>query len=257
MVSTRSTSRTLRTGLSLCCFALLLGCKSRDNVGSENVNPDVIYQIYEVRYDAQTDTNWYFARFRVGGGSGTNLVLNPPSSVSANGQAMTQGEGTFLTALGGVLPGAYYHARKPGFVPSHEFEYRTANGAVLKNAISINPIAFPNEMPNTISRSKSFSVRFNGPPLRGSEKVTLDLTTTAPPGDTRKNPVYVLHATTRTINETEVTLPADQLSLLLDGPGTLRLSRTLEQTPTATAAKAGGEISSIYQTKTVPVTLVP
>jgi len=83
----------------------LSSCKSNEIGNSKDVNPDAIYQEYQV-WAAEGDKEAAFtALFRFGGDAGTTLVLNGNSHVNFDGK--------LLKADSSYTMGAYYRAHLP------------------------------------------------------------------------------------------------------------------------------------------------
>lgn len=183
------------------------------------------------------------------GAGGTNLILTPPSSVTADGQPMTEQNGAVLSD---TLPGRSYAHTTAGFQQQTEVKFITRTGKIHTNTLRLEKADFAADQPAQWNRARGVTVTFVGPPLTAGETVLLSLTSDATPTD-RQQVNATAHSTK--VGATSVTLTTSDLAPLPNGSGTATLTRTrtaaLQQgTPT------GGELVSNYFSKTIAVKLV-
>lgn len=243
-----------RRGLPLVVLTLAtVGCmKSCDNVESKYVDSQGMHQSYAATYYADSDSVQLFARLRVGGESGTNVVLNPPMEIRGDGQPLAAKDGSLLD---GTLPGKCYERTVRGFHQDHEFAFTGTGGKTYENRTRIERADFTPEQPTAIRRSADFTVRFVGPPLRAGENVQLHLdaegegTANPPEGKTAS-----VRATSSRAGADTVTLSAGELNRLVGARGRMRLQRTWQQ-PLQQGGEPGGTVEATYYSKSLAVRL--
>ncbi len=236
-------------------LAGLAGC-STQNVGVGHVKTDAIYQTYQVTYDAGADTSHAYARFRVGGGTGTNVDLAGRAAVTCNKQPLREG-------LFGVL-GRYYEQTTQGFAGDYEFVFTDAEGKTFVNAVRAERIGFDAQTPATLSRGRAHTLTFDGPPVRAGDTVALHIEQVAGPGagknaaaqDPFGGPAApgLVQVLAKAAGATTVELRREDLAALRDGPARVRWARTTDpglQAPTP----AGGGIAASYLSAYRAVTL--
>lgn len=245
----------LRLGAVLLALVWLPGC-SIDNVSSNDVKPGVIYQIYSITHDAETASTHAYARFRVGGATGTNVILTANAAVTCDHLPLRQ------TNFFGVC----YGQALQGFEGDHEFVYRDADGKTYRNAVHLEGLDFDAATPARLRRSQNHTVAFAGPPLRAGEMVVLNVLQTPtngaaqppaeadPAADPTKKGRFSASGQTRTVGATAVELTAAELRSLRDGPAMLQWTRVYNGS-LAEATPTGGAITGSYVSTRRPVTL--
>jgi len=144
-------------GLFFLSGMFLTSCAVED---SADVNQDKIYTDYEVFYNSNTDKTTVLARFRFGGATGTLLQLNDPAKVTFNGEEL---------AWNAILSG---HSKEySGQVNGGSFVYTNIDGGSFENsAPTYDPIQFPSTL-NTLSKSESFDLKWDGDALKANQRV--------------------------------------------------------------------------------------
>lgn len=243
-----------RRGLPLLVFTLAtVGCmKSCDNVESKYVDSQGMHQYYAATYNAESDSVELFARLRVGGESGTNVVLNPPMELSGDGQPLAAKDGMLLA---GTLPGKFYQRTVGGFHQDHEFVFTGTGGKTYQNRTRIERADFTPDQPTDLRRSSAYTVRFVGPVLRAGEVVHLRVdaegegTANPPEGKTA-----TVTATSSRAGADTVTLSASDLTRLVGTRGRMQLQRTWSQ-PLQQGGEPGGTVEATYHSKWLAVRL--
>jgi hypothetical protein len=128
--------------LPVIAILLITSCASNETSDSKNVKQSEIYQTY--RIDWSNGSGSATASFRFGGENGTTLRLNDPSSVTYNGQKLT--EGKFL------FGGAFYEGDQANYSAKHVFRFTDSDGKIYENTFEFEPIEFKNS-PKTVSRT--------------------------------------------------------------------------------------------------------
>lgn len=147
----------------LLAASLLSGChKSIDLTNSDKVNQNHIFQLYQVKYDANEGNLTTKAVFHIDHRSGNQLRLTEPSKVTVNGQEMElneQGE---------------YVWNNPKHLQITPFEYVNNNKQLFKNSVITNTIAF-NQENITLNKNKTTQVTVKAEPFEESESVSCTL----------------------------------------------------------------------------------
>jgi len=206
-------------------LAIILGCKREK---SETVDPDNVQQEIWHIYDSDNNDTYFGIRFydytwyrRV--------ILNPPSSITLNGNKMIFNEGI-----------AYYEANYDNEqVTSGQFIYTDAWNRVYKNTTEIeNSIQLP--AIDTIYRSKDNVITWIGDPCAGSkEKITLHVGIILP----------LYSVSTNVAGATSITLKQGDLGADL-GSGLTRIRIDRETSGgLQEATKSGGVMTRKYKSK--------
>lgn len=238
------------------------GC-STQNVEVGNVKSAAIYQIYRATYDADQDTTVVYARFRVGGWTGTNVDLAGRGSVACNDRLLHDG------VLFGAL-GKYYEGSVPGFPGRYEFVFTDPEGKKFKSAVQLERIGVAAATPERLSRGRDHTLRFDGPPLKPGETITLEIDQRPAGGGPNPTPndpfadprppdggpgkLPLVRVTTKTAGATELVVRRDDLAAVKNGPARLQWVRIADASPQA-AFPAGGSITATYLSKKRNVTL--
>ena len=150
--------------IGLLAAALLSGChKSVTLTDSDKVDQNHIFQLYQVKYDANDGNLTTKAVFHIDHRSGNQLRLTEPSKVTVNGQEMElneQGE---------------YVWNSPKHLQITPFEYVNNNKQLFKNSVITNTIAF-NQENITLNKNKTTQVTVKAEPFEESESVSCTLT---------------------------------------------------------------------------------
>ena len=150
--------------IGLLAAALLSGChKSVTLTDSDKVDQNHIFQLYQVKYDANDGNLTTKAVFHIDHRSGNQLRLTEPSKVTVNGQEMElneQGE---------------YVWNSPKHLQITPFEYVNNNKPLFKNSVITNTIAF-NQENITLNKNKTTQVTVKAEPFEESESVSCTLT---------------------------------------------------------------------------------
>jgi len=209
-------------------FALSLGLilSSCNSETSDNVNQDRIYTIYELFYNANQDKTYARATFRFSNEVGTLLELSDPSMVSFNGDELT-----FNSVL------AYYEREYAGFVESGTFEWTDTEENVYQNTVEVHTIDYSGTI-DTIDRSSSYELAWEGDPLAEDELVTVTINGENE-GDAR---VF----TTNDIGSSSIILSKNLLGQVGQGPGTIFMDRSYSP-ELLDATGAGGRRTGRYR----------
>lgn len=250
--------RSARCFLAALLPVCLAGC-STDTTRIDHVKTEAIHQIYAVTWNAAKDRTDAYARFRVGGSSGTNLELTDRASVVWNRQP--------LAAMSFL--GKCYGLTSPGFTAEHTFVFTDADGRTFTNPVRLERIDLDRAMPAKLSRGVPHTLRFAGAPVGDGETVTLTITPErdlaalrkqlddlpADPQDQLQRPgrtAATLHAKTVGATGIEVT-PAD-LQGLANGAASVRWVRSVRR-DLQQATPAGGSLTAMALSNEAAITL--
>jgi hypothetical protein len=228
-----------RSVFALCGLILALGACSSNEIGnSRDVAPETVYQQYHIRYNESDAKVELRAQFRFGGSNGTTLVLNSPSGISLDGQAIKVDSSDY--------GGAFYNVDRPAsqFVGSHHFVFTDINGKKYDNGFSFLPAKLAS-VPTTASRQQPLTLVFDGSSLQPGDRIDVSSSAT-------DSTFSISHEVVA--NQYQVEIPAAQLArqkgekLMLD----ISVERNI---PLQQLTKEGGEMEYRQQLKTVKLKL--
>ena len=226
----------LRLFLVLSLALLCLGME--DNQGcvasesSEAVDQDRNHTSYWLYNDAEGDTTYGRAQFRLGNGLGTPLLLADGASVAFEGR---------LLGFDAVLD--WYDAPRAGFFDGGDFVYMDLDGDTFVNtAPPLAPVEVPVDFPATVRRDgSSLEVAWEGAPLAVGESLAAIVAHDP-------NRFVFRRWETRLPGATSIVLTGDALRDLPTGATVLTLRRWWESAP-AEAPGAGGVIRTTYSSR--------
>ena len=150
--------------IGLLAAALLSGChKSVTLTDSDKVKQNHIFQLYQVKYDAESGEMTAKAVFRLDHRSGEQLRLTDPSQVTANGKVLDIND-----------KGEYVHSSRK-HQQTTSFVYTNNDKQQFKNSVITNTIAFSQEN-ITLSKDKVSRVAIKAEPFEENESVSCSLT---------------------------------------------------------------------------------
>ncbi len=213
---------------------LLASCKSNEIGNSKDVNPDAIYQEYNVSAIEGESEATFTAQFRFGGVNGTTLVLNDKSQVSFDGKALT------VDSSGGM--GAYYQTKLPmaSAAGKHNCTFTDGNEKNYTNTCSLLPFTLTTIFTKPIAQG-NLELNFSG--LQDNDEINISIS------DTSYLSRYHDMDTTVKISGGKVVIAARQINKLAPGPITIDVSKE-ENTNLKEATKEGGAIMYRYQLRT-------
>ena len=228
---------------------LSAGCfKSADNVGSDKVDESVVHQSWHLSYnDGPGAHTVVFARFRVGGSGGTNLILTPPSRATAAGRELDPQDGYFLD----TLPGRHYGCNLDGFQQQVEVKYHTRGGQIYANTLRLKRSDFEPDQLATWRRGLNVTVPFVGPPLADGEAITLRVSADQIRPNSKGQPAMIRESKE---GAKAVTVKASDLAPLANGSGSAQFIRTTSK-PLQNGTPTGGTQVTTYMSKPLPLKL--
>ena len=150
--------------IGLLAVILLSGChKGVTLTDSDKVNQNYIFQLYQVKYDAESGEMTAKAVFRLDHRSGEQLRLTSPSQVTANGKVLD------LNDQGEYVYSAEKHQQTTSYV------YTNNDQQQFKNSVITNTIAFSQEN-ITLHKDKVTRVAIKAEPFEENESVSCTLT---------------------------------------------------------------------------------
>ena len=206
------------------------GCLSTDTTPSNKVDQGEVHQWYDLSYADETGTLTSGATFRIGGGSGTTVSLQSPSSVKFDDHGMKEG---------GFLGTSYTTDNKQPFTPVHQFVYVDGNGKTYNNTATITPVTIA-DYPAIVSKAQGLTVKFSGKSLGAKERVSLTVETS--------NPYSVEVTSVSDANAISITMSPELAKSLIKGNGTLYLTRSSTADLQSGTSK-GGTIYTEFSTK--------
>lgn len=218
---------------------LALACTSNEIGNSKDVAPETVYQQYHIRYNESVGNVELRAQFRFGGINGTTLVLNSPSGIQLDGQAIKVDSSKF--------GGAFYELSQPSsqFVGNHRFVFTDIKGKKYENGFAFLPVKLTS-MPGSASKQQNLTLSFDGSTLKPGDRIEVSSSAT-------DSTFSITHEVVG--NQYNVQIPAAQLArqkgekLMLD----IHVERSI---PLQQLTNEGGEMEYRQQLKTVKLKLV-
>ena len=151
---------------SVCAFALFSACTSNEIGESKDVSQDKIYQSYSISQHGDTRDVEISCQFRFAGSNGTTLVLNNPSKIVFDNEA--------LKVDSSDVSGAYYSTSKPadGFLGTHHFEFTDINNKKWENNFTFSNFSLINA-PATASKTAPLLIPFDAGTLSPGDHLEL------------------------------------------------------------------------------------
>jgi len=218
---------------------ILASCKSNEIGNSKDVNPDAIYQEYNVSATEGDNSADFTAQFRFGGKNGTTLVLNDKSNVALDGKELA------VDSSGAM--GAYYRAYlpMPAAAGEHVWKFTDGNDKSYSNKFTMQPFSMINQF-NAPLPASNLELQFKG--LSDNDEINIMIS------DTSSMQRYSDIDTTIKINSGKAIIPAGQMKKLAPGPITFEISKE-DNISLGSATREGGVIMYRYQLKTRKATL--
>ncbi|MEM1416292.1 MAG: hypothetical protein AAGH15_15395 [Myxococcota bacterium] len=232
---TQTNARGLRVLLIAVLATLCLGMEDNDGcVASESsdaVNQSRIHTSYWLYVDAESDTTFGRAQFRLGNPLGTPLLLSEGARVSFAGREL---------GFDAVLD--WYDAPRSG-VLAGAFTYTDLDGTTFVNAApSPAPVEVPAGFPRVVARDgASLEVAWEGLPLQAGESMAAVAAHGA-------NRLLFKRWETRLAGATSIVLSGDELRDLPTGETVLVLRRWWE-TESIDGTDAGGVLRTTYSSR--------
>jgi hypothetical protein len=202
---------------------LFVACKRED--GSP-IGNDLIYTDYLLFYDENTNRTYANTGFKEGTSTGQGILLVGESKVSFNDEELV-----FQGKKG------YYELAINGFVTSGTFNWKAPDGKDFINDVNIHELKMA-AIPDSLLRTENHELKMDGAPLEENESLSVTIDGEGPLGD------FIFTTTEKGSNR--VILNKDQLSIMPEGPVTMRFTRNY-RTPISQATKAGGVVYGIYR----------
>jgi len=200
---------------------VFVSCERED---SDSVKQDKIYTSYILEYNTDNDLTYARANFQFSNATGTKLELVAPAKVLVNDEKMNF-EQTF----------AYYEKTFSGVKNSLSFEYIDVDENLFNNTVKILPSIEFSNLPDTLSRSNSFQLEWNGDPVKSGEVVTVTIN-----GSGEQDGLVFTQAS---VGETSIVLPANQLEKLGLENSTFYIRRSKDKEADEVTSAGGKNIS--------------
>ena len=206
-----------------------------------SVNQDNIYQIYDARYNA--DSNWTYARatFRLNNANGSYITLTGATSgVTFNGNSMTE------ISIFGVV---YYQYGVGGFQNPYQYVYTDANSNTFSNSTSLSSMAISFQSPPTVVMQSSGTTFNFTSSVNSGERVTLNIYNAS-------NDSLVLPRVNQTNGSNSFSITSNDLSPLTTGNYYAQLLRQ-DQIGLSQQNSVGGVMNRTYVSTKAAFTLTP
>lgn len=150
--------------------ALFSSACSMDTVTSNKVQPAAIYQNYSLSYSEDTNVTYLDTTFRVGGPTGTTVLLVSPSRLLINGQEAQPSE----------FFGTHYETRLAGYQPSLAVAWYDQSGKAYPNTFTLQPIHFARSPNPNVYLNTGYSVPVIIPDFSAQDQVSASINETDP-----------------------------------------------------------------------------
>lgn len=219
--------RLIHTALAVSLF-FLFACNNAEIGNSGDVNPDAVYMDYRVAGYNDEEEVTVVLQFKYAGPFGTTLVLEPPSQVLFDGEALAVDSSRFS--------GAYYEIRLPleSFKGSHHISYTDLSGKKYEENFEFPFFHTVDSLPRTI-QPVDFEFRIAGLAEEDSLHVVLTDTAWASRGiDTFQR-----------VGKGQLVIAGGQLSALSRGPVHLEMVCN-KDLPLQQTTREGGKLQLTY-----------
>lgn len=208
-----------------------MSCTSNEIGNSRDVNTEAIYFDYAITGEEDDANITCRLQYRMGGPSGTTLVINEPGKVELDGKRVPLDSSKFA--------GAYYEVQQPvaGFAGSHSISFTDVNKEEYKENFTFTPFRLLTELPETLGRN-DLVLELEG--VGRNEQVRLTLTDTAFTG----NGIHRVDS----VNSGKLIVTTQELAALANGPITLILEKEAEL-PLKNATAEGGRLLLRFSVK--------
>lgn len=207
--------------LLLAVILIIFSCKRED---SDTVDQDKVFTQYILEYNSNQDVTYARAHFQFSNATGTKLELVSPAEVEADGDAMP-----FKQAF------AYYEKDYVGVKSNVDFSYTDTEENNFNNSVEmISNIDFPIGI-DTLSRTSSFELSWNGDAVQEGEVVTVTI------NGSGENDALVFTQTG--VGATSVMLTQNKLNGLGLENATFHIKRVKNKTATDVTSASGRNIA--------------
>lgn len=156
------------TGIFLTLFVItvLSACSSNEIGESKDVSQDKIYQSYSIEQNGNNNEVTITCQFRFAGKNGTTLVLNNPSKIVFDNEA--------LKVDSNSTAGAYYAINKSadGFLGNHSFVFTDVNNKKFENNLVFDNFSLVNEVAGA-TKNIPLEIHFDAGKLSTGDHVEL------------------------------------------------------------------------------------
>jgi hypothetical protein len=206
-------------------------CNSNEIGGSKDVNPESIYFDYKITGEEGKDDITVMLQYRFAGANGTTLVLDEPSKVELDGQA--------IRVDSSRMTGAYYEVLKPlkEFTGKHSIVFTDLDKKQYKEEFSFQPITLRAKLPESIKRD-DLIFELDGLEPVDYVRVLLTDTSFASDGINRVD----------TVKNGRVMISKEDLEKVVNGPVHLELYKEVEK-PLKERTREGGALYISYGLK--------
>ena len=227
----RQTLCTLSFILILATILFLFSCTSNEIGNSKDVNPEAVYFDYEIWAKEGSEDVSINLQYRMGGPNGTTLVLDSPSKVAFDGEALQPDSAKFS--------GAYYETQKPFalFQGNHSIVFTDLNNKEYKEEFDFIPFTIEPDLPVVFKRG---DLILN---IKGLEPVDYIRVLATDTSFTSEDINEV-----DTVKNGRLIIPAQKIALLKNGPINLELFKESEKS-LKNLSKEGGRLLINYSIK--------
>jgi len=219
--------------LSLLTVCTLFSACSTDSIGSNQVDPDTIYQEYSLQVDEAQASLDFSATMRVGGITGTTVALSDPAKVEFNGQSTQEKQslGTRYQLKAALADSADLN---------YEVVYIDHNGTKYTNTLVVNPIRIAS-LPDAITIGSDVMMRLSSTvPFMDGETVSILISQESNP-----NPVIHVEKLAKADSIAIITIPASEVSNLNPGKkANVQVTREYFQPLKEVTSKGGAALNT-------------
>lgn len=238
--------KTITQIFALILLAANMGCSS-ETVDSDLVNPDAIHQDYKVSYYEGSNNTSVWAQFRLGNGWGDTIHLVEPSKLMVNGKKI---HSTWFPILGTY----YSDTVAMGFQQTVAIEWYNPESVLYRNEISMKPVTTVGPYTD-VDVNSDYVVKVTTDPLASSESIdaTIWQDQAASNGETH----YVSVSGSFSPSKKTITFYSSVMkNKLVNGMAEIQITRIRNGRLQAATPKGGGQISSEYHSRPIPIEIV-
>jgi hypothetical protein len=241
-------------------FAIALGflgaCGSVDTISDRDLTPEAaegtrpdgmdskIYGSYRVTVDGDSQSYEAHVTLRVGGSTGTGVMLTEPNRIELDGAPMWLDDTSSRSVR--VYPSSYW-LRKPSAGSGSIAVFKWFQGSkVFTNSLKLAG-SVASSLPHDFSvpRDRDLVIPFTGPALQAGERVVVQISTESRASPVGGEPVSPGYWRQVVVTGQEARMTAAQVNAFVPGTATLYISRELDSSVTQ-GHGAGGRMQSVY-----------
>jgi len=228
---------------------MVTSCASNDTIDSTDVNEEKLHGFYCANFYEDTADLKFFTQFRVGGSTGTTVRMISPSEVRVEGSRMQVRDGDKNPIN---LIGTYYTLKESVSAPSklYEFIWTRTDGSTFRNVMTFARAVSVSSPPANFMYKKGddLTVKFSNS-IASGESVTVKIRSNNFSQDgTEKSSI-----SQRVTSGDQVIFTAQELRFFVVGSAKITAERAKRESVQNGHTAEGGEITSYYESSSVPI----